>query len=342
MRFMAFRRLMRQTLTRGTRLASLLTLSLGLAVILAPADEQDEREVINLKAIGFYASAIFNAGGAEIVAHDAKTQRLFVVNALSATVDVLSIANPALITRVAQIDVKPYGAVANSLAVDKGIVAVAVENAIKTDPGKVVFFSAKDLNVLNVLQVGPLPDMLTFSPDGDWLLIANEGEPNDSYTIDPEGSVSIIQMKGDVAKLKQDDVRTVEFRAFNAGPLPPGIRIFGPGATVSRDIEPEYIAVSPDSKTAYVTLKENNASPDLAVRAVGLANDGAVKVIVDGGVAEVPPHDHAFRVRRSVSTVGFESRNVRLEIRGASTHGAVSIASVPAAPFTRRPEGSEG
>jgi hypothetical protein len=259
MSFMAFRRLMRQTLTRGTRLASLLTLSLGLAVILAPADEQDEREVINLKAIGSYASGIFNAGGAEIVAHDAKTQRLFVVNALSATVDVLSIANPALITRVAQIDVKPYGAVANSLAVDKGIVAVAVENAIKTDPGKVVFFSAKDLNVLNVLQVGPLPDMLTFSPDGDWLLIANEGEPNDSYTIDPEGSVSIIQMKGDVAKLKQDDVRTVDFRAFNAGPLPPGIRIFGPGATVSRDMEPEYIAVSPDSKTAYVTLQENNA-----------------------------------------------------------------------------------
>jgi Choice-of-anchor I domain len=154
MSFMAFRRLMRQTLTRGTRLASLLTLSLGLAVILAPADEQDEREVINLKAIGSYASGIFNAGGAEIVAHDAKTQRLFVVNALSATVDVLSIANPALITRVAQIDVKPYGAVANSLAVDKGIVAVAVENAIKTDPGKVVFLSAKDLNVLNVLQVG--------------------------------------------------------------------------------------------------------------------------------------------------------------------------------------------
>jgi hypothetical protein len=104
---------------------------------------------------------------------------------------------------VAQIDVTSHGAVANSVAVDKGIVAVAVESAIKTDPGKVVFFGAKDLRVLNVLQVGALPDMLTFSPDGDWLLIANEGEPNDAYTIDPEGSVSIIQMKGDVAKMKQ-------------------------------------------------------------------------------------------------------------------------------------------
>src|SRR5262245_2205004 len=37
------------------------------------------------------------------------------------------------------------------------------------------------------------------------------------------------------------------------------IRIYGPGATLAQDLEPEYIAVSHDSKTAWVTLQENNA-----------------------------------------------------------------------------------
>ena len=44
-----------------------------------PADERS----ISLKRVGTYASGIFDAGGAEIVAHDPKTQRLFVVNARS-------------------------------------------------------------------------------------------------------------------------------------------------------------------------------------------------------------------------------------------------------------------
>ena len=45
------------------------------------------------------------------------------------------------------------------------------------------------------MQVGALPDMLTFTPDGDYLLVANEGEPSGygAGHVDPEGSVSIIR-----------------------------------------------------------------------------------------------------------------------------------------------------
>lgn len=83
--------------------------------------------------------------------------------------------------------------------------AVAVENENTQKPGPVVFFDT-DGEVLNSVEVGALPDMLTFSPDGEKVLVANEGEPSDDYTVDPKGSVSIIDISSGVANLVQDDV----------------------------------------------------------------------------------------------------------------------------------------
>ena len=64
---------------------------------------------ISLTPIGTYASGIYALGGAEIVAHDPRTQRLFVVNAQAATVDVLSIRDPSHPAKVGEIDVTPFG-----------------------------------------------------------------------------------------------------------------------------------------------------------------------------------------------------------------------------------------
>jgi hypothetical protein len=46
---------------------------------------------------------------------------------------------------------------------------------------------------------------------------------------------------------------------FGEALLPDGVRIFGPNATPAQDLEPEYIAVRDDGRTAWVTLQENNA-----------------------------------------------------------------------------------
>jgi hypothetical protein len=116
------------------------------------------------------------------------------------------------------------------------------------------------MNFLAVVEVGALPDMVVFTPNGRHLLVANEGEPNDDYTIDPEGTVSIIDLERTRGKQAfQLSVRTVTFTRFNDAVLDPGIRIFGPGATVAQDLEPEYITVSDDSRIAWVTCQEANA-----------------------------------------------------------------------------------
>jgi hypothetical protein len=220
---------------------------------------------IELTVLGTYASGIFNAGGSEIAAHDPLMQRLYVVNAQDASVNVLDIANPAVPTLVGTISVLPFGGVANSVAVHEGLVAVAMEaTPNRTDPGKVVFFDSS-LTFVSVVTVGAIPDMLTFTHRGRYVLVANEGEPksyNQPDSVDPEGSVSIIDLRDGPATLTQANVRTADFHAFNgneAALRAMGIRIYGPNANASRDFEPEYIAVSPDDTTAWVTLQENNA-----------------------------------------------------------------------------------
>lgn len=224
---------------------------------------------IELTKIGSFGIGDYNPEGgvAEVVAHDPSSQQLFVVSAQSNQVMVLDVADPSTPVKVGAIDISPYRP--NSVAVRDGIIAVAAENQPKTDPGRVYFFD-RDLQLLADVTVGALPDMLTFSPNGRCVLVANEGEPN-SYgqpdSVDPEGSVSIIDISAGAAYVTQANVRTASFSDFSKTELTShGVRIFGPGASVAQDLEPEYIAISEDSKTAWVTLQENNAVAILDIR----------------------------------------------------------------------------
>ncbi|MEM9373238.1 MAG: choice-of-anchor I family protein [Planctomycetota bacterium] len=213
---------------------------------------------IALEPIGRYDTGITLKSAAEILAYDASTRRLFVTNAANNAIDALSIADPTSPALAFSIDLSPFGGGVNSVAVKSGMVAVAVEAEVKQEPGAVVFFDLEG-NHLHHVEVGALPDSLEFSPDGRFLLTANEGEPNDAYTIDPPGSVSVIAIPANRSELRFARVRTATFDRFNLLGVPAGVRIFGPGATPSQDLEPEYIAFSADSSTAYVVCQENNA-----------------------------------------------------------------------------------
>jgi len=214
---------------------------------------------ITIVPMGEYRTGMLDESAAEIPAFDPVSMRIFVVNGADKVVDILDMSDPSELTKIAAIDLSTWGKGANSVAIKNGVVAVAVENSDKQAPGQAVFFDS-DGGFISAVTVGALPDMIKFSPDGKYVLVANEGEPNDAFTNDPEGSVSIISMAGGAENLSDDDVRTVDFKFLNDGKLPYGVRTSNPGASsVAQDVEPEYIAVSKDSKTAYVSLQENNA-----------------------------------------------------------------------------------
>lgn len=250
------------TFLRSTRLLAGIVLAGGVSLN-AFAASAASPFAIGLEPIGTYDTGAFAASAAEIVAHDPQSQRLFVVNAQSGNVDVLDASQPTMPTLLFSVQL---GSVVNSVDVHKGLVVAAVEADPKTDPGRAVFFNADGV-VLASVDVGALPDMITFTPDGKHVLVANEGEPSGDYTVDPEGSVSIIDLPNDIRNLTQAQVRTATFTAFNGAALDASIRVFGPGATVAQDLEPEYITVSGDSRTAWVAVQEANAIAVLDIEA---------------------------------------------------------------------------
>lgn len=198
---------------------------------------------------------IGEAGAAEISAYDPSTKRLFVVNNGAVNkIDVIDMTDPSKMTAIHSIP--SNGGAVNSVAVNKGLLAAAIESSDKQQPGKVIVYNTKDYSEIKTITTGSLPDMVTFSSDGQYILTANEGEPNADYSVDPVGSVSIISVKDDY------QVVNVDFSSFEseyAALQQKGLRVFGPGASFAQDIEPEYVTISPDSKTAWVTLQENNA-----------------------------------------------------------------------------------
>ncbi len=215
---------------------------------------------LSLSLLGRYSTDQFDESAAEITTYDAAGQRVFVVNAQKGAVDVLDVSQPGepvFLEELSVTDLVP-GATVNSVALHGNLMALAVEAAVKTDNGYVALYSLDDLTRINHVEVGALPDMLTFTPDGRYVLVANEGEPSDDYQTDPEGSISIIDVT-DPASLTAE---TADFTAFNgqeATLRASGVRIYGPNASAAQDFEPEYIAVSADGSTAWVILQENNA-----------------------------------------------------------------------------------
>lgn len=220
---------------------------------------------LTLTPLGTHETGVFDESAAEIV--QAWGDRLFVVNAQAGAVTVIDYSDPS--TPDEEFVITSAGT-ANSVAVrNDGLGVIAFEAPVSTDPGTLVFFDAAadaaGSAILGEVTVGALPDMVTITENGRYAVVANEGEPDDDYTVDPEGSISIVKLHPTKVRASdQDLVRTADFHDFEEGgkkELPADVRIFGEfpedDYPVSRNLEPEYITTQ--GSTAYVSLQEANA-----------------------------------------------------------------------------------
>lgn len=247
-----------------------------------PQGENATDTTIALSLLGRYSTGQFDESAAEIVEFDAATRRVFVVNAQSGQVDVLDGASPSTPTLIESLDVAGdvAGAVAgldsselgaaNSVAAKNGIVAVAIEAKPKQNTGYIAFYQT-DGTFVSAVEAGALPDMVTFTPDGNKVLAANEGEPNGDYSIDPEGTITIVDITGGVASLSALDVTQL---SLNDTPLRGPVRMSPKAASQGQDMEPEYITVSTDGQAAFVALQENNA-----IAVVDLGTDTVTEIV---------------------------------------------------------------
>ena len=238
----------------------------------------------------------------EIVSFDATTNSLWVAGV--AGVDVLNASNGSFIQHI---DTTAFGSI-NSVAIHNGIAAFAIESAVRTDPGVVKFYDTTTRSLasgVNSVTVGALPDMLTFTPNGSKLLVANEGTPSTygtrigtttprNYgpaTLDPAGSVSIIDMAT---------------RSVIATPGFTGVATSGANirSNTGMDFEPEYIAVNAAGTKAWVTLQEANA-----VGVLDLGTNSFTKVVGLGAKDFSLPDNQIDPLNNSA--VSFISPNVK-------------------------------
>ncbi|MFB2658471.1 choice-of-anchor I family protein [Shewanella xiamenensis] len=262
---------------------------------------QPQAAGVTAELIGRHQTGVYGLSAAEIVEYHSASQRIFVVNARSGKVDIIDahlLGNATTATaplalnnldKFGELDVAKdvglsfMGSV-NSVSISGNLLAAAIERGDaagnKTQAnGYVAFYQLNGNDApqyLSAVEVGALPDNVVFSHDGKTVLVANEGEPNQDYSIDPEGSVAIIAIADGKPAATATLVTFTEFNQGNAryNEITKDIKINGPMATVAQDLEPEFISVSPDNSRAFVSLQENNA-----IAVIDITNAKVTKIL---------------------------------------------------------------
>ncbi len=236
-----------------------------------PVSLEAGSNTIRLELLGRFSAGFFDLTSTTPPAYDPVSQRLFVVRTEVGLIDVLDLSGSGKPRRFSQIKTLDAGGLPIELDVKNGVLAVALRRLVKTERGRVAFFTVDGERIGRSVDAGAQPNAIAFDETGRTLLVANAGEANDDYTTDPEGSVTLIRLaaydeadcRAGAAGCRLDpEVTQLDFRAFNAkrdALIAAGVRIFGPNASVAEDFEPEALAFSPDPQRAWVMLQRNNA-----------------------------------------------------------------------------------
>ena len=226
----------------------------------------------------------------EIISIQKTSQRLALSCSSKGIVDILSIATPAkprLLHRLKVADGREISSVA--FHPTENLFAVAVIHPDPFTAGSIQLHDADSGQLRTTLTAGVHPDSLAFSPDGRYLVAANEGEAYryaGGHYESPEGSVTHVAF-GDglqdpvVTQISLEDYSDIEgmLHRSHARAFPREVIGGNSGEetevpirdNTSANTEPEYVAFSPDSTKAYVSLQENNGILviDVATASIG-------------------------------------------------------------------------
>ena len=207
-----------------------------------------------------YSTGTFNKAAAKAVAYDRLSKRLFFINQNKTRLEIIDYSDLHKPFVVARVDLSGFVAKATDVGAHTGIIAVVGESSSPQAPGKLLFYD-EDGNYLRQFSVGSMPSAVGISPSGNITVVANEGAPDSSYTDDPAGTVSVLDISFGVNQTNQSDMQTINFQKLDTTSYDPLINVYGNNASQSPslDLEPENIGFNSNSTKAYISLQENNA-----------------------------------------------------------------------------------
>lgn len=266
-------------------LTGLLTLSMISSTTMTALNAQDNRSSFNntMHEIANYntnAGADGDGGVAEIVKYNKYNQTMYLVSGKTQSVHIVNLNNvnsnsnttleATKTVTLESIGINDAGDITSvDVSPDGKEIAIAIQHKDYDKNGYIARFDANG-QLINIHEAGIQPDMITYSPDGSLILTANEGEPRQGYeagTVDPKGSITALDTN-------TNQSYDIDFTAFDSAESRAALVadnvIIKKDTAPSVDFEPEYITISNDSLTAYVTLQEANsiATIDLTTKQV--------------------------------------------------------------------------
>ena len=206
-----------------------------------------------------YRAGGFNQKATGQIAYDHTVNKLYSVNQEQLGFDIIDYTDIFKPNFERTVDLSQYLTRVRSIESSSGFVFIAGDGSSAQLPGKLLIYNSNGV-FRKQLSIGAKPDRMKFTGDDITLVICNEGSPDSTYSADPIGSVNIINTAAGINFLTQADVKTLDFTLLDTTDFDPLIHIYNnAGQNPSQDLEPEAVSFSPDNRTAYVVLQENNA-----------------------------------------------------------------------------------
>ena len=212
----------------------------------------------------------------EIVSIQKSTKRLALSCSEKGIVDILSIEQPFKPRLLNSFSVSEQSEISSiAFHPTQNVIAAAVINNDPFANGSIQFHDADSGEILNTFGVGVHPDGLAFSPNGNYLVVANEGEAyryNGKNYESPEGSITLVDYSNaydaQVMQIKLSDYSNVEGMLHKKHARSFERIVIGGNSNEETEVpvkentpantEPEFVTFSPDSTKAFISLQENN------------------------------------------------------------------------------------